>query len=461
MPVPDSFPSLADDQAFGRSLRSKIKRSAHGKFKPTSRDPVWIIETQNESRLQELVPVRIGRMLQSRFAYYRGTAATMAFDLSKETCSQIQVIGCGDAHVANFGLFAAPDRRVLFDLNDFDEAGPCPWEWDVKRLVASIEVGYRHNGFTAKQSESACLMAVRHYRARLAELTEMTATERYYARVEIETIQAAAFDEAGRKAIEKTVKKAKRRTSEQVLAKITTSETDGELRIKDQPPILRHFDDVASREEVQRVFDRYTQTLRPDIALLLSRFRLADYALRVVGVGSVGTRCFILLLIGPQDEPLFIQLKEADTSVLETWGGIPAEPLAGLGGSHAPSQGYRVVSAQQVLQASSDPFLGWIGDVRGVDYYVRQFRDMKGSADLDALTPQQFENYGAVCARLLARAHSQSPGWGAIQGYLGNSDSFDKAVAKWSRSYADQAERDYEALEQAVKSGRLPAETGV
>ena len=461
MSDPRTFPTFEDARAYGRSRRSEIKRSAHGKYIPTNRDPVFIIEKQNESRLEHLVPVRIGRMLQSKFAYYRGTAGTMAFDLSKESRTGIHVTGCGDAHVANFGLFAAPDRRVLFDLNDFDEAGPCPWEWDVKRLVASIEVGHRHNGFSAEQSEQACRTAARHYRERLAELAEMTAPERYYARVEIEDIEAVAQNPEGRKMIRKTVKKAKRRTSQQVLSKIAIAEDDGEHRIKDQPPILQHVDHVASRELVQEVFDRYRMTLRPDINLLLSKFRLADYALRVVGVGSVGTRCLILLLIGPQGEPVFLQLKEAENSVLETWGGIPASPLAGLGGSHSPSNGYRVVSTQQVLQASSDPFLGWVGDVRGVDYYVRQFRDMKGSVDLDALTVQQFENYGAICARLLARAHSQSPGWAAILGYLGNSDSFDKAVASWSKSYADQAERDFEALEGAVKSGRLPCETGV
>lgn len=462
MGEPRTFSTVADDRARGRALRSKIKRSEHGRLGSSDRDPVWIIEQQNESRLQDLIPVRIGRMLESRFAYYRGTAATMAFDLSKGPRTGVEVIGCGDAHVANFGLFAAPDRRVLFDLNDFDEAGPCPWEWDVKRLVASIEVGFRHNGFSADQSEAACLKAVRRYRAELADLAEMNSTERYYRRVEVEELEGLLpLSKTARKNVAKTVKKARRRTSERVLTKIATIGEDGRERIKDQPPILQHFDDVASHDEVQAVYDRYKLTLRPDINLLLSKFQLVDYALRVVGVGSVGTRCFILLLIGPAGEPIFIQLKEAQNSVLDTWGGVPAASLGGLGGSHAPSNGYRVVSTQQVLQAASDPFLGWVGDVRGVDYYVRQFRDMKGSADLDTLTVDGFTAYGIACARLLARAHSQSPGWAAILGYLGNSDAFDKAVASWSKSYADQAERDFDALEQAVKSGRLPAESGI
>ena len=451
----------ADVQAFGKSLRSKVKRSDHGTFKPAERDPVVIIEQQNATRLQQLIPVRIGRMLESGFAYYRGTAATMALDLSTETRTDIHVIGCGDAHASNFGLFAAPDRRVLFDLNDFDESGPMPWEWDVKRLAASIEIGFRHRGFTAEESGQACRSAVMAYRMSLKELSGMSALERYFFRIEMDDMIRMAQDPSGRKIMEKTVKKAEGRTSQRVLGKITTTEASGQSQIVDQPPILQHVKDFVKIEEVQEVLDKYRESLRPDIALLLTKFRLVDFAMRVVGVGSVGTRCFIMLLIGPQGEPIFIQLKEAQRSVIETYGGIAPSRLSGLGDTFAPSQGYRVVSTQQVLQAASDPFLGWVGDVRGVDYFARQFRDMKGSADLEKLTVVQFERYGMICARLLARAHSQSPGWSAIQGYLGNSDVFDRSVASWCKSYADQSERDFEALEAAVKSGRLPCETGV
>lgn len=453
--------SLDDARKYGKSLRGTIKRNEHSHFEADDRDPVAIIEEQNASRLQDLIPVRIGRMLQSRFAYYRGTAATMAHDLSTESRTGFQVIGCGDAHVSNFGLFAAPDRRVLIDLNDFDEAGPCPWEWDVKRMAASIEVGFRHNGFTPEEASAACQSSVREYRETMLRLTELSSMDRYYFRAELEDIEAMAFDEEGKKLVRKVVKKAKKRTSERVLGKITTMREDGELQIVDQPPILQHFKELAAPEEVQQVVDHYRETLRPDIALLLSKFRLVDYALRVVGVGSVGTRCFILLMEGPQDEVIFIQLKEAQRSVLETYGKIPPAPLPGLGDKDSGRQGYRVVSTQQVLQAASDPFLGWVSGVRGVDYYARQFRDMKGSVDLDTLTVGQFENYGRICARLLARAHSQSPGWAAVPGYLGRSDTFDVAVASWCRDYADQAERDFEALEKAVKDGRLPCETGI
>ncbi|MDQ2700685.1 MAG: DUF2252 domain-containing protein [Actinomycetota bacterium] len=448
-------------QAFGKSLRAEMKRSAHAVFEAGDRDPVAIIEKQNESRVEPLVPVRIGRMLQSVFAYYRGTAANMASDLSEEARTGIHVIGCGDAHVANFGLFAAPDRRVLFDLNDFDESCHMPWEWDVKRLAASIEVGFRHRGFSAEESARACVSAVGAYRNSLTELAGLSALERYYFRIEIDDMIGMADNPAGVKLIEKTLKKARGRTSNRVLDKITTTREDGEPRIVDQPPVLQHVEDIVSTEEVQEVLDQYRETLRPDISLLLSKFRLVDFALRVVGVGSVGTRCFIMLLTGPGNEPVFIQLKEAQPSVIETWGGIAPVGLKGLGDSLPPSHGYRVVSSQQVLQAASDPFLGWVGDVRGSDYFVRQFRDMKGSADLDVLTASQFERYGMLCARLLARAHSQSPGWSAIQGYLGNSDVFDRSIAAWSSSYADQVERDFSALSAAVKSGRLPCESGI
>lgn len=453
--------SVKDARKYGKSLRATVKRADHARFKAGDRDPVAIIEEQNVSRLQNLIPVRIGRMLQSKFAYYRGTAAVMAHDLSTESRTGFQVIGCGDAHVANFGLFAAPDRRLLIDLNDFDEAGPCPWEWDVKRMAASVEIGFRHNGFTDEQARSACQATVREYREAMARLTELSAVERYYRRVDIEEIEAMTPTKAGRKLVQKTARKATKRTSERVLGKIATACEDGELQIVDQPPILQHFKDVASHEEVQQVVDHYRETLRPDIALLLSKFRLVDYALRVVGVGSVGTRCFILLMEGPQGEVIFIQLKEAQRSVLETFGKIPPAPLPGLGDKDSGRQGYRVVSTQQVLQAASDPFLGWVNGVRGVDYYARQFRDMKGSVNLDLLNVSQFENYGRICAGLLARAHSQSLGWATIPGYLGCSDSFDKAVASWCHDYADQAERDFEALEKAVDSGRLPCEPGI
>lgn len=445
--------------AFGKSLRSRAGRSEAGRFAPGSRDPIGIIEDQNRNRLQDLVPVRIGRMLESPFAYYRGTAGPMAADLAGEPRSGLLVTGCGDAHIANFGLFAAPDRRIIFDMNDFDEAGPCPWEWDVKRMACSIELAARDRGFSSEQTGAAVLSALRSYREAMSALANMSAIDRFYSRVEMESLIAGARTKRGRKALEKGIKKASKKTSERVLEKITVETESGQRKIIAQPPILQPIEGLD--EMVERGFRRYLGTVQADRALLLSQFRLVDYALRVVGVGSVGTRCFILLLLSPKGAPLFLQLKEAGPSVLETYGGIAPRPLVGLGDRDSAMAGYRVVSSQQVLQAASDPFLGWVRGDAGVDYYVRQFRDMKGSADFSTMEAGQLENYGALCGGLLARGHSQSPGAIGIAAYLGKSDRFDRAVAKWSRAYADQTEKDFEAFEEAAERGRFPVERGV
>lgn len=459
--------TVQESRAQGKELRSTIARSAHAAVGPAERDPVAILATQHASRLAGLIPVRIGRMLQSPFAYYRGTAAVMAHDLSTGPRTGVEVVSCGDAHVSNFGLFASPERRLLFDLNDFDEAGNAPWEWDVKRLAASVYVGGRDIGMSEAACTDAAEAAVRAYRESLARLYELSALERYYYQVDAE--QLTGLTAAGNRAVvRKTVKKARSRTSEQVLAKIVTTEADGRWRIADQPPITRHVDH-ATVAELQLLFERYRATLRQDVALLLSQFTLADFVLRVVGVGSVGTRCYVIMFVGPQNEPLFLQAKEAQPSVLATYGGLPDALPDGVPGTGEPhTQGHRVVAAQRILQAQSDPFLGWITGWAGeaanrprVDYYWRQFRDMKGSVDLATLTPAQFTAYGVLCGGLLARAHSQSPGGAVVRGYLGQSDAFDRAVARWSRGYADQCEADYAALAAAVQSGRLPVEHGI
>ncbi len=455
-------PRITGQDAFelGKRLRKDVPRSEQGDYSPAvNRDPIAILEQQNDQRLRDLVPVRIGRMLESPFAFYRGAAGPMASDLSAGAWSGLMVIGCGDAHVGNFGLFAAPDRRVVFDLNDFDEASNCPWEWDVKRMACSIEVGCRDNGISADNTRDAVLASVREYRERMSELWQQSALDRYYSRVDYELLMERIKGSKQRKAIDRGVTKARRRTSERVLEKITTEGPEGQARIIAQPPILQRVDGYEDR--VKNILDRYSGTLRPDLALLLSQFTVIDYALRVVGVGSVGTRCFIVLLTGPTGTPLFLQLKEAVPSVLETYGGIKNRPLPGLGDQDSHMAGYRVVSCQQTLQGASDPFLGWARGDLGFDYYVRQFKDMKGSVDLASLRAKPFRNYGRLCAALLARAHSQSPGAAGIAGYLGKSDSFDKAIANWCREYANQVERDFVELERSVKTGRLPAETGV
>ncbi len=458
--------TLSESLDRGRALRFRLRRSEHGELRVGDRDPVGILEEQNRSRIAELVPVRMGRMLQSPFAYYRGTAAVMAHDLSGDPHTGQMVVACGDAHISNFGLYASPERRVLFDLNDFDEASVAPWEWDVKRLAASAVVGARDNAMSAEDCRGAAEVAVRNYRTALVRLHEMSALERFFFQVETDWLLAQVESDS-QKVLRKSVKKARRRTADQVIEKLTVREGDGPSRIIEQPPVAQHVDH-ASMEELWTLFERYRSTLRADASVLMGHFELVDYILRVVGVGSVGTRCYIMLMEGPAREPLFIQAKEAPRSVLETHGRIPWTVPSGVSKVEVCNQGHRVVTCQRILQAQSDPFLGWISgfagdevDRRGVDYYWRQFRDMKGSIETTGLTPSQFRDYVALCGQLLARAHSQSPGGAVVAGYLGTSERFDAAVADWAVAYADQAERDFEALAHAVKSGRVGAEYGV
>jgi uncharacterized protein (DUF2252 family) len=445
----------------GRSLRSSLPRSGHAELSLPDRDPVRLIAAQNESRLADLVPVRVGRMLQSPFAYYRGTAAVMAHDLAPAAVTGQRVVCCGDAHISNFGLFASPERRLLFDLNDFDEASTAPWEWDVKRLAASVVIGGRDIGLNETACFESATSAVSAYRMMLRELYSRTALERYFFQVETDMLEKLASPER-RTVLSRTVKKARRRTSDQVLDKLVMVDDHGRQVIKDDPPIAQHVGNFEL-DALRHLFEQYYRTMRPDTALLVSQFRLVDFILRVVGVGSVGTRCFVLLFVGPADEPLFLQAKEAPPSVLESHG---REPLVIGDRQSRMSQGERVVTGQRVLQAQSDPFLGWVeswdeGSGERTDYYLRQFRDMKGSIDLTTLTGPEFQDYGRLCAAVLGRAHSQSPGGAIIRGYLGRSDQFELAVARWAVQYADQAERDFNDLQSAVQHGRLPAEYGV
>lgn len=452
--------SQGDVERAGRGRRAQVKRSAHAVFRPApDRDPLAILVDQNESRLPDLVPVRMGRMLQSPFAFYRGGAAVMAADLSPEPRTGIDVVICGDAHIANFGMYASPERNLVLDLNDFDESTYGPWEWDVKRLAASVEVGARENGLSAEARADAVAAAVRSYRDRMEGLFELSALERYYRMVSADEVEQLAAPDT-RRVLEQSARKARRRTSERLMERLTVESVDGEPRIADQWPVIRHTDE-STEEELEAVVRAYQRTVREDVAVLLSQFEATDRVLRIVGVGSVGTRCYIVLLVGPDGEPLFLQAKEAGVSVLRRYGDIPAAlpqgvrelPRVGL-------YGYRVVAAQRVLQAVSDPFLGWV-EFAGRDYYVRQFRDMKGSIETEGLGAGAFTQYVTLCGGLLARAHSQSPGSAAIAGYMGTSDTFVDAISDWARAYADQNERDHEALRAAVKAGKIEAEEGV
>lgn len=449
-------PSLAEAFAHGRSLRARLPRSAHAQTAPRDRDPLAILVAQNATRLPHLVGMRMGRMAQSPFAYYRGSAAQMAADLWAEPHTDTLVLACGDAHVANFGLYASPERRLVFDLNDFDEAGPAPWEWDVKRLGASIVLAGRDIGMAEDACRQAVETAVRRYRVALAELFERSALDRFYASVEVAELHKRAA-KGDRRTLRRAERKARRRTSDNVLTSITAHDVHGRPRIVDQPPIVEHVG-ATSPETARDLWRQYRHTANVDVSVLLEQFDLVDVAMRVVGVGSVGTRCHILLALGPADEPLFLQVKEAAPSALVTYGGMP--PTLGrnaVARTERGAEGQRVVIAQRVLQAVSDPFLGWL-DHEGRHYYVRQFRDMKGSLDLEDVSADVLTRYGALCGGLLARAHAQSPDAAVVRGYVGSSDALDEAVARWSTSYADQAEADHAALVAGIRSGRIPAE---
>lgn len=374
-------------------------------------------------------------------------------------------MACGDAHLSNFGLFASPERALLFDLNDFDEGGIAPWEWDLKRLAASIHIAGRGAGWGEQVLRDLTADAVRAYQSQLAELMERSALERFYAALPLDDIGALSIDGADRKMIQKVVDKARQRTSEQVLGKLTTTTEDGHLVIVDQPPITRHLEN-PDWERLRTLLNQYRATLREDVAVLLYQFEPVDVVLRVVGVGSVGTRCYVVLFTGPAGEPLFLQIKEARASVLVTYGGMPSG-LPGRPDARPRCQGHRVVAAQRILQSHSDRFLGWLTapltdrSRDAGDFYWRQFRDMKGSVDVDRLSREQFGRYVRACARMLARAHSQSEGAHMIAGYLGSDSPFAEAIAQWSTSYADVCESDYEALAAAARSGRFPVETGL
>lgn len=432
---------------------------------PVDRDPLGILEEQHASRLKDLVPVRVGRMLQSPFAFYRGTAAVMAADLRGAPTTDLEVVACGDAHISNFGFFASPERELVFDLNDFDEGGVAPWEWDMRRLTASVHISGRDIGMSEDACRDAAFAAADAYRETLRSYCRLSTRERYYTRVDTSAV-AHRLGKKGEKTVRDAAKKARARTSERLVQRLTTLSVHGGVRIVDQPPVLRHVDH-ATIGEVTDLFTQYRGTLREDVAFLLEQYRVVDFALRVVGVGSVGTRCYLLAVEGPTGDILFLQVKEAPPSVLETYGGrrsiIPGRP-----GTTDFIEGHRVVAAQRILQANSDLFVGWMrgwagdsADRHRVDYYWRQFRDMKGSIEPDSLDADQFRSYGALCAALLARAHGQSPAASAIVGYLGRSEEFAEAMAAWSAAYADVAEADFELLRRAVASGRLPAESGV
>lgn len=458
---------LAAPEGGGKRLRKALPRRALGELHlPPDRDPLRILAEQHATRLPELIGVRVGRMLQSPFAFYRGTAAVMAADLADAPVTGPRVVACGDAHISNFGFFASPERSLLFDLNDFDETAVAPWEWDVRRLAASAYVGGRDNGLSEDDCAAAAHASVEGYREALRGLVELTALERFYYQVDDSALEARLSGK-DLKLARRATAKARGRTSDQVLAKIATRGADDRLRIVDQPPVTQHVETHADLADMTRLFRQYLTTLREDSAFLLLQFRPVDFVLRVVGVGSVGTRCYVLALEGPDSQVIFLQAKEAQPSVLSTYGRMP-KAVPGDTGGRDLTEGHRVVAGQRILQAQSDPFLGHIIGYAGeqgrharVDYFWRQFRDMKGSIEPSRLNRSQFLSYVRLCGRLLARAHSQSPSGRAVADYLGKNDAAGEAFARWARAYADRCEADFAALEQAAAAGRFPVERNV
>jgi uncharacterized protein (DUF2252 family) len=466
--TPKAVPHLTPREraASGKATRSEVPRSAHGAWEPAAdrRDPVELLEEQAASRVPELVPIRYGRMLVSPFTFFRGAAYPMAADLAGAPRTGLQVQLCGDAHLSNFGAFAAPDRSLVFSVNDFDETLPGPFEWDVKRLVASFAVAGRDRGFDAKQRESINTTAARAYREAMKGFAAMGNLDLWYARIQLDELQRLAQQGTAKqiKRFEGNVAKARSKDSLKAFAKLTEM-VDGEPRIASDPPLIVPIEEVVPPAQHHRLDDfvrgvirSYRRTLTADRRRLLERFRYVHTARKVVGVGSVGTRAWVMLLLGrDQDDPLLLQFKEAEASVLEPF----------LGTSTFNSHGQRVVEGQRLTQAASDIMLGWMRatdlDGNSRDFYVRQLWDQKGSALVELMNPNAMTVYAELCGRTLAKAHARSGDAIAIASYLGAGDSFDRALASFAEAYADQNERDYRALREAVASGRVVAETGL
>jgi uncharacterized protein (DUF2252 family) len=447
--------------AEGRAERESVPLEAQGEWAtPDDRpDPVGIIEKQDATRVPELVPIRHGRMIVSPFTFYRGTAAIMASDLSRSPMTGLRVQCCGDAHLSNFGLFAAPDRRLVFDLNDFDETLPAPFEWDVKRLAASVVVAARGNGHRRRDQRAAARAAVAAYRTTMAKATRMRFLDVWYTRFDADKLLA---DVAPR------VKKAEIKSAKKVLAKAQTRTSLGSLskyaepvesgyRIKQQPPVIVRPPETMSdalEQVIRRGLTDYANTLSPERRVVLDHYHYEDFARKVSGVGSVGTEALMILLMGDREnDPLFLQIKEANASVLAPY----------VGASEYKHQGERVVQGQRLMQAASDAFLGWVTGAtkQGREFYVRQLRDMKGSAAVEAMPPARLAVYAEMCGATLARAHARTGNAAKITGYLGDDDTFDRALEGFAVAYADQNDADYAAFTEAAAEHRIEVERGV
>jgi uncharacterized protein (DUF2252 family) len=452
----------------GKAARAEVPLESHAEFEPAADrpDPIALLEEQGASRVPNLVPVRYGRMMASPFSYYRGAALPMAADLATTPVTGLAVQACGDAHLSNFGVFGSAERRLVFDINDFDETTPGPWEWDVKRLAASLEVAARDNGFPGKKRRAIVAAAVAQYREAMRDFADMTNLEVWYAHADMDLLRQqnpAQLKARQRKAVDKGLAKARTKDSMQAVDKLTHM-VDGKPKIIADPPLIVPADQLIPDEIDRKNFEGlisdlvagYRRTMETDRRYLLEQYEFCDMAHKVVGVGSVGTRCWIVLMIGRDTgDPLFLQVKEAQDSVLCRY----------VGSSKYSNQGQRVVAGQRLMQASSDIFLGWQRVAIGAennghrDFYVRQLRDWKLSLDIETMVPRGLRIYARLCGWTLARAHARSGDRIAIAAYLGGSDAFDQAITQFAVAYADQNAKDHEALLAAVKSGRIMAES--
>jgi len=445
-----SKPSSRELYAIGKSLRERCSRQSHATWKPHGDrpDPLRLLEQSSKGRVPELIPLRYGRMLQSPFTFYRGTALNMAADLATTPVSGLRVQACGDCHLSNFGGFATPERRVIVDINDLDETLPAPWEWDVKRLAASFVLASRHNRHGENDARDAALACVRAYRERMREFSQMRVLDIWYASVDIEPLIAAVEDKETRKRMQKRLEKARERsTLEHDFPELVT-EAGVAPAIKENPPLIFHPREQGREEfdaTVRKAFSGYRESLSPHRRMLLDHYELVDVAVKVVGVGSVGTLCGVILLMASEKDPLFLQIKQAGPSVLEPYAGKSAYS----------NHGERIVLGHQLMQSASDLFLGWTEGHLGRQFYLRQLRDMKIKPQVELFTPGVMLEYAELCGWILARAHARSGDPAKISGYLGKGDAFDEAIADFSIAYADQSEQDHEALVKAARAGKI------
>jgi len=442
--------TLAERMATGKALREKCSRSSQAHWTPAANrpNPIDLLKATEKGRLPELLPIRYGRMKESPFSFYRGAAAIMAGDMAGAETTGLRVQACGDCHVSNFGGYASPERRLVFDINDFDETLPAPWEWDVKRLAASLVIARRESGDRERDCRDAARIVAKSYRKHLREYAQMPALEVWYSYLDAEILIEEANNKAEKRRWEKIERKARKGTPEHIFPHIAELEK-GRWRILDHPPGAYHPKQFASRQRfVRDMFLRYRRTLPEERRVVLDRYHIEDMARVVVGVGSVGTRCGAILLLAGERDPFFLQIKEAHASVLEPY----------TGKSRYGNHGQRVVVGQRMLQAASDVFLGWTRDDEGHDYYFRQLRDMKMKVDVVALPMDDWNEYIRICGWALARAHARTGDPATLAGYLGQSGRFDEAIENFATAYADQNEKDYRTFLKALRAGTFPAD---